>query len=110
MSTPWRVASIGPCVPRTGRPGTVQRSGVACRLMEAHGSCDARFEPVRRAFIGNFEELGEVGAAVAVHIDGQPVVDLWGGVADVADDRLWERDTLALVFSTTKGWTAMCAL
>ena len=78
--------------------------------MDAHGTCDPRFEPVREAFRRNFEELNEVGAAVAVHVDGQPVVDLWGGTADVASARPWDEDTLALVFSTTKGFTAVCAL
>jgi len=78
--------------------------------MDVHGSCEARFDPVRRAFARNFEELGDVGAAVAVHVDGRPVVDLWAGLADVETQRPWEQDTLALVFSTTKGWTAVCAL
>jgi CubicO group peptidase (beta-lactamase class C family) len=74
------------------------------------GTCDSRFEPVREAFARNFEELNEVGAAVAVHLDGAPVVDLWGGIADEESGRAWEEDTLALVFSTTKGFTAVCAL
>jgi len=78
--------------------------------VDVQGTCDPRFEAVRQAFARNFEELGEVGAAVAVNVDGRPVVDLWAGVADVAIDKQWEEDTLALVFSTTKGWTAVCAL
>jgi CubicO group peptidase (beta-lactamase class C family) len=78
--------------------------------MEVHGTFDPRFEPVRSAFARNFEELGEVGAAVAVHVDGQPVVDLWAGLADAGAETPWDEDTLALVFSTTKGWTAVCAL
>jgi CubicO group peptidase (beta-lactamase class C family) len=78
--------------------------------VDVQGTCDPRFDPVRQAFASNFEELGEVGAAVAVHVDGQPVVDLWAGVADVEADKAWQEDTLALVFSTTKGWTAACAL
>jgi CubicO group peptidase (beta-lactamase class C family) len=78
--------------------------------MDVHGTCDPRFEPVRRAFARNFDELGEVGAGVAVHVDGRLAVDLWGGLADPAQGRPWEEDTLALVFSTTKGWTAVCAL
>jgi CubicO group peptidase (beta-lactamase class C family) len=79
-------------------------------MVELHGSCEDRFEPVRRAFAANFEELGDVGAAVAVHLDGRPVVDLWAGAADPAAGRPWQEDTLALVFSTTKGLTAVCAL
>jgi CubicO group peptidase (beta-lactamase class C family) len=78
--------------------------------MVVHGTCDSRFEAVREAFVRNFDELNEVGAAVAVHLDGTPVVDLWGGVADETTGRPWDDDTLALVFSTTKGMTAVCAL
>ena len=78
--------------------------------MDVHGRCDPRFEAVRSAFARNFEELGDVGAAVAVRVDGESVVDLWAGVADTATEKPWEEDTLALVFSTTKGWTAVCAL
>ena len=66
------------------------------------------FEAVREAFAHNFEAHGEVGAAVCIFRDGVPVVDLWGGLADPQSGRPWTRDTLALVFSTTKGVTAAC--
>ena len=66
------------------------------------------FEGVRDAFAVNFDERAEVGAAVCVYLDGQPVVDLWGGVADATTGRPWEEDTLAVVFSSTKGVTATC--
>jgi hypothetical protein len=46
------------------------------------GTCAPGFEGVRDAFVGNFAERGELGAAVSVHLDGEPVVDLWGGWAD----------------------------
>ncbi|HVN40023.1 MAG TPA: serine hydrolase domain-containing protein [Myxococcota bacterium] len=72
------------------------------------GRVSKGFEPVREAFAHNFEAHGEVGAAVCVLRDGEPVVDLWGGLADPATRRAWERDTMALVFSTTKGVTAAC--
>ena len=80
------------------------------RMPEVAGSCDDRFVAVRDAFARNFDDRGEVGAAVAVVVDGRPVVDLWGGAADPANGRPWERDTAAVVFSTTKGLTATCAL
>lgn len=73
------------------------------------GHCDARFEGVRAAFEDNFRERGELGAAVTVLLDGEPVVDLWGGWADSARSRPWERETLVNVWSTTKGATALCA-
>ncbi|MER6029579.1 serine hydrolase domain-containing protein [Streptomyces sp. NPDC001851] len=74
-----------------------------------HGHCDARFAAVREAFEENFRERGELGAAVAVTVDGATVVDLWGGWADTAGTRPWERDTLVNVWSTTKGPVALCA-
>ncbi|MEW2302849.1 serine hydrolase domain-containing protein [Streptomyces sp. NPDC006655] len=74
-----------------------------------HGEVAAGFEGVREAFAANFERLGDVGAAVCVYRDGRPVVDLWGGVADPGTGRPWERDTLQLVYSATKGATATAA-
>ncbi|RVU27726.1 class A beta-lactamase-related serine hydrolase [Streptomyces antnestii] len=73
------------------------------------GHCDARFGAVRAAFEENFDDRGELGAAVTVLVDGAPVVDLWGGWADAARTRAWERDTVVNVWSTTKGPTALCA-
>ncbi len=73
------------------------------------GTCDARFNAVRETFAENFATLGETGAAVAVTLDGQPVVDLWAGYADVERTRPWPRDAIVNVYSTTKGITAICA-
>ncbi|MGW2560394.1 serine hydrolase domain-containing protein [Streptomyces sp. NPDC001514] len=76
-------------------------------LIEGH--CDERFSAVRAAFEENFRERGELGAAVTVMAGGETVVDLWGGWADGARTRPWERDTVVNVWSTTKGPTALCA-
>ncbi|MFE0254822.1 serine hydrolase domain-containing protein [Streptomyces sp. NPDC059010] len=76
---------------------------------QVHGDCDPRFAAVRTAFEANFRERGELGAAVTVTLDGRTVVDLWGGWADAARERPWERDTLVNVWSTSKGPTALCA-
>ncbi len=76
---------------------------------EVHGVCDSRFSTVRDAFAQNFIDHGEVGAALAVMVDGRMVVDLWGGHADAARTRPWERDTIVNVYSTTKGIVATCA-
>lgn len=73
------------------------------------GQCDARFDRVKSAFAENFARSGEVGAAVAVTVDGRAVVDLWGGHADAAKTRQWDRDTIVNVWSTTKGLCAICA-
>ncbi len=72
------------------------------------GTVAPGFEAVADAFAANFAEHGDVGAAVCVFHRGEPVVDLWGGYADREQGRLWERDTLQLVFSTTKGVAATC--
>src|SRR5271167_2970652 len=78
-------------------------------MVEIQGHCDPRFERVRTAFAENFAQRNEYGAAVAVYIDGAPVLDLWGGHADRDRTRPWTRDTLVNLFSTTKGLTAICA-
>ena len=69
---------------------------------------------VADAFLANFDGRGsgrrnDVGAACCVYVAGRPVVDIWAGTADAVTGRPWERDTLQLVFSTTKGATAVCA-
>ena len=71
------------------------------------GYCAPRFEAVRAAFVANFRERGEPGAAVCVSVGGKPVVDLWGGYADIANTKPWQQDTLVNVFSVGK---ALCAL
>jgi CubicO group peptidase (beta-lactamase class C family) len=76
---------------------------------EIHGTCHPRHARVRDAFAEGFRSRGEIGAAVAVTIDGEPVVDLWAGHADPARSRPWRRDTIAHLYSTTKGMTALCA-
>lgn len=73
------------------------------------GTCDPRFRRVKDAFAANFETANEVGASVAMFVDGKPVVDLWGGYADKARTKPWNRDTLVNIYSTTKGLAAMCA-
>jgi CubicO group peptidase (beta-lactamase class C family) len=75
-----------------------------------HGECAPRFEAVREAFVAGFEKGTELGAAVCFTLDGETVVDLWGGHVDRARSREWARDTLVNVYSTTKGMTALCAL
>ena len=73
-----------------------------------HGRCDPGFEAVAEEFRRNFAQRGELGASVAVHIDGAPVVDLWAGVADEATGAPWREDTVAVMFSATKGLAATC--
>ena len=68
------------------------------------------FERVAEEFAENFASRGEVGAAFAAVRDGELIVDLWGGIADPATGRAWERDTMQLVFSGAKGLVSACIL
>ena len=77
--------------------------------MDVRGNCKPGFEPVREAFIANFEKRNELGASVAVTRDGEFVVDLWAGDANPAGDP-WERDTIVNVYSTTKTMAGTCML
>lgn len=72
------------------------------------GYCAPEFAAVRREFERNFTDRGEVGAAVAAWVDGQLVVNLWGGWRDAARQKRWYEDTLASVFSGSKGLTSTC--
>ena len=79
-------------------------------MIEIHGTCHERFAGVRDAMTANFNQGLDVGASVAVTLNGEMVVDLWGGHADEEKTRPWERDTITNVWSTTKTMTALCAL
>ena len=74
-----------------------------------NGLVEPGFEGVRDAFASNFEQGREVGAAFCLHVEGRKVVDLFGGSFDGAGTRPYGPDALQLVFSTTKGATAICA-
>ncbi len=77
--------------------------------MEIHGSCDPKFQQVRQEFEQNFRERGEVGASVCVTVNGETVVDLWSGIARRDTQEPWTSETISVVFSSTKGATALCA-
>lgn len=78
--------------------------------VEVKGKCDERFIPVMDAFKNNLDTGQDVGATVAIFIDGEPVVDLWGGYFDATYTRPYERNTLVQSYSSTKTITALCAL
>jgi len=75
----------------------------------SEGTCKPGFERVAEAFAKNFDSKGEVGASVCLTVKGETVVDLWGGVADQKTGTPWTTDTVSIVFSCTKGATALCA-
>lgn len=77
-------------------------------MSDVHGWVAAGFEPLREAFAANFDVHGEVGAACCAYRGGRVVADLWGGLADPTTGRSWQENTLQLVFSATKGVTAIC--
>src|SRR5688572_5580974 len=74
------------------------------------GVCHARFEPLRDLFASKFESGEYLGASLAIVLDGEMVVDLWGGWTDEARTMPWAGNTIACVFSTTKTMTALAAL
>src|SRR4051812_27004221 len=74
------------------------------------GTCSDRFDPLRELFAAKLGSGEDLGASLAVNIDGEMVVDLWGGWADEARTAPWGENTIANVFSTTKTMTALAAL
>jgi CubicO group peptidase (beta-lactamase class C family) len=82
--------------------------GVVPIVPVVQGSCAPKFGGVRNAFERNFTHGNDVGAAVAVWVEGDLVVDLWGGWADAARTRPWQQNTLTTVLSGTKGLTSTC--
>jgi CubicO group peptidase (beta-lactamase class C family) len=75
-----------------------------------HGLCDPRFAAVKTAFETNFSEHGDLGASVAITLNGEFVVDLWGGHVDEERTDPWQEDTLVNVWSSTKTMAAMSLL
>ena len=80
-------------------------AAAASRAIE--GRVSPGFEPVRDAFEENFVRRHELGGACCVYVGGTKVVDLWGGVRDTLTREPWERDTMVVVHSATKGMAAM---
>jgi CubicO group peptidase (beta-lactamase class C family) len=78
-------------------------------MAEVHGSCDDRFEGVRAALAQHLDS-DELGASVAVDLDGETVVDLWGGYRDEVRTTPWAADTIVNVWSTTKCVLSLAAL
>jgi CubicO group peptidase (beta-lactamase class C family) len=75
-----------------------------------HGQLDARFEPLRDVLTDSLSSGADCGLSLVVDVDGQTVADVWGGFADAARTRPWERDTIVNVWSTTKTVTSLAVL
>ena len=78
--------------------------------MALGGTCIARFDPLRELFAAKLESGEDLGASLVFNIDGEVVVDLWGGWADEARTVPWTENTITNVFSTTKCMTSLAAL
>jgi CubicO group peptidase (beta-lactamase class C family) len=89
----------------TSRPGEGSRQSPRNGV---EGAVEPGFATVAEAFAENFTARSELGAAFAATLDGRLVVDLWGGVADGDSGSPWRRDTLQVIFSGSKGLTALC--
>ena len=76
---------------------------------EINGYYEPKFEQVLKEFIQNFQQRDEVGASICIKIEGETVVDLWGGQADPKKNKPWDKDTVSIIFSCTKAAVALCA-
>ncbi|KAK2050312.1 beta-lactamase [Colletotrichum somersetense] len=79
-------------------------------MAQAHGKCDPKFQGVYKKFRELLESGQELGASLTVNIDGEEVVNIWGGYADAKRTRPWNQDTIVNVFSTTKTISALAVL
>ena len=79
-------------------------------MAEIHGRCDERFESVRDALARNLDSGEELGASLVLDIDGDIVIDVWGGFRDQDRTVPWTEDTITNVWSTTKTVTSLAAL
>lgn len=79
----------------------------ALHVNNVEGSVSRPFAAVREAFIKNFARRHELGGACCVYLQGTKVVDLWGGIRNKETGEPWERDTMVIVHSATKGLAAM---
>ena len=79
-------------------------------MTEIKGNWDARFDAVRDKFAQNITSGEDVGASFAVSIDGEMVIDIWGGHIDTKRQIPWQKDTIVNVYSSTKTMSFLCAL
>ena len=77
-------------------------------MVQINGTSDPSFSALADEFARNFAERGDVGASLSLVVDGEPVLDLWGGTLDAAGTRPWGVDSVVNVWSTTKAVNALC--
>jgi len=79
-------------------------------MADVNGTCDPRFSAVRDALEGNLDSGEDLGASLVVDIDGERVIDVWGGFRDPGHTTAWDENTITNVWSTTKTITSLAAL
>ena len=82
-------------------------SDIAGSSAAIQGTWDTQFEGVKDTFQLQLDRGEDIGASCCVFVDGQPVVDVWGGVRHKQTGEPWEQDTMVVVHSATKGLAAM---
>jgi CubicO group peptidase (beta-lactamase class C family) len=93
------------------RDRSVARSFVRETLSDGvvEGYCREEWRPLLSVFLENFRSRNELGASCCVRVRGETVIDVWGGIASAETKEPWKKDTVVVVFSATKGATAICA-
>jgi CubicO group peptidase (beta-lactamase class C family) len=89
---------------------TKPQASALAQAARVQGLCQDRFRKVWQIFEQSLASGDDIGASFCVFIDGEPVIDIWGGYFDAKFDRPWTRDTIITTHSTTKTMTAMAAL
>src|SRR5437867_3349971 len=89
---------------------TLQAARLPLQIRSMQLQSDQLLQRLKPLFLGNFEKLGELGAAVSVWQNGKPIIDLYGGFRDALRENPWTSDTLVLVWSATKGIGSACVL
>lgn len=79
-------------------------------MATVQGTCDPKFEAVKASLQKHIDDGEELGAGIVVNVDGKNVVDLWGGYADEARTKPWEKDTIVNIWSSTKNISALAVL
>ena len=79
-------------------------------MAEVFGFCDERFAEVRDILGASIDAGSDVGASYALTVDGEVVIDLWGGHLDENRTTAWQEDTIINVYSTTKTMSFLTAL
>jgi len=78
--------------------------------IEIHGHCEPKVAAVKDVLAASIEAGEDIGASFAAYVEGEAVVDIWGGYVDEAKTQPWVEDTIVNVYSTTKTMTFLCAM